>query len=100
MHLASFELFTLFEGIFESDLTYSLNGPISWNSSTKTFSVEASELEIGVPKKELTLTYQGKTIKFKQTKVDVDDSGEDIYGWNYDSIEGSKFPCKLLIIND
>jgi hypothetical protein len=103
-YLFNFEIFSMFESteiLAESDrLTFTPNGPIKWNSASKTFSVEASDAKIGVPSKELTLTHQGKTIKFKQTSVDRDGSGEDIYGWNYDSVEGSKFPCKLLIIND
>lgn len=101
MCISSFELFTLFEGVmFENDLNYTVNGPIIWNSNSKTFSVEASDINIRTPKSELTLSFRGKTIKFKQSKIDKDGSGEDIYGWNYESTEGSKFPCKLLIIND
>ena len=101
MNFSSYEIFSLFEGeIFENDLIYSPNGPISWDSTKKTFSVEASDIKMGIPKKEITLSFQGKTIKFKQTKVDKDGTGEDIYGWNYESVEGAQFPCKLLIIND
>jgi hypothetical protein len=101
-HVSNFEVFSLFESaaVNENDLNYSPNGPIRWNSTEKTFSVYASDAEIGVPKKELSLSYQGKTIRFKQTKVDMDGSGEDTYGWWYESTAGSKFPCKLLIIND
>ena len=97
-----YQLTFLFEGTLNeaTDLEYKQNGPIRWNASTKTFSVYASDAEIGSPEKEVTLKFQGKTIKFKQTSVDKDGSGEDIYGWNYDSTEGAKFPCKLLIIND
>jgi hypothetical protein len=97
-----YQLSSLFEGDLneDTDLEYKVNGPILWDAETKTFSVEASDVRIGSPEKEVTLKFQGKTIKFKQTKVDKDGSGEDIYGWNYDSVEGAKFPCKLLIIND
>jgi DUF438 domain-containing protein len=104
MHLVDFNLFTLFESseiISEGDhITFTQGGPLSWRPESKTFSGYASDLRIGTPSKELAVSYQGKTIKFKQTSVDKDGSGEDIYGWNYDSVEGSKFPCKLLIIND
>lgn len=104
-HLFKFDeylLSSLFEGELNeaTDLEYKANGPIRWNSETKTFSVYASDAKLGAPEKEVTLKFQGKIIKFKQISVDKDSTGEDIYGWNYDSAEGAKFPCKLLIIND
>lgn len=104
-HLFLFEdhaLSTLFEGDLDeaTALEYKPGGPIRWDAKEKTFSVEASDAGIGQPDKEVTLKFQGKTIKFKQNRVDRDGSGEDIYGWNYVSVEGAKFPCTLLIVND
>jgi len=68
----------------------------TYNKETKTFVAEASELDILIPKLQLSI-YNPKTNKaktFYRTKADqVED---EISGWNFKTNDG----IKLLIIND
>ncbi len=79
------------------NINYSKNCPLHWNPKTKTFSGELSDLCIN-PEKEIKVTVleSGNNKIFTQVSVDKDGSGEDIYGYNYKSLDG----FKLLLIND
>ena len=73
---------------------------LHWNSETKTFSGEVSDIKgIQGGEKELTVKNSGtgNSVVFKFTKADMDGSEEDTYGWNYENKEKG---LKLLIIND
>lgn len=68
----------------------------SWNKKSKTFSQEASSLDIGAPASTLIIK-NPKTGKMKNFKMcSIDRSSDEIYGWNY----RTKCGLKALIIND
>ena len=72
-----------------------------YNKETRCFSQEISALS-----RHLVINWKsviqvinpetGKSEVFTWVKTDYDHSGEDIYGWNFESNSG----IKLLIIND
>lgn len=93
------------------------NGPLSWvgkaegEKENKYFCGEMSELaqisdmpRIHFFKKDDRIkvknTANGNVIVFECYGVDFSDSGEDIGGWKFKSIEGSSYPVEMLIIND
>jgi len=70
-----------------------------WNSDTKTFSAEISELPPNFQVKPTLIVMNpktGNTRTFRQYKVDMDSTHEDTYGWRYRSDDN----LELLIIND
>ncbi len=87
------------------------NQPLTWQKETKCFSIELSEIsqcsniskyanfKFGA-KIEVLNTANNSTILFECFKVDKDGSGEDTYGWQFRSVSGAQFPCKLLVVND
>lgn len=79
---------------------FALNNVFSYNKSTKTLSAEASDLGWPVGSRlnqfELINKKTGKSQIFNHFKTDKDSSGEDTYGWWFQSNEG----IKVLIIND
>lgn len=78
-------------------ITYTPNGPLSWNKSSNTFAGELSDLKIS-PDKTVTIINPktGNSKVFNLTHKDMDSSNEDCYGYNYRSNCG----LKLLLIND
>jgi hypothetical protein len=79
------------------NINYSKNCALHWNSKTKTFSGELSDLRIN-PELQIKVTVieSGNNKIFTQVGVDKDGSGEDIYGYRYKSLDG----FNLLLIND
>lgn len=69
-----------------------------WNAKTKTFSFYASDKKIIQVANHVTLiSPSGQKAVFKYISTDKDGSGEDVYGWNFKSLDGK---YDLLIIND
>ena len=71
--------------------------PKMYDKKDKTFTLEASDADVGYPGIIVYLRNPktGNKIRFKQFKKDTD--GEDIFGWWYQSDDRQ---YKLLIIND
>lgn len=82
--------------------TINLSDHITFDKKTSNFTFEMSDVPEFVPEKKFMLhrPKTGKNIIFEQTKIDTDGGGEDIYGYCYKSVYGSRFPCTLLAIND
>lgn len=91
---------------FKKELHY----PLQWKGQEKALFVgEVSDLHkvcsnlpgsFKIGDKIIVQKEGGTSITFEMVKTDMDGSNEDCYGWNFKSVKGSKFPCRLLIIND
>jgi len=68
-----------------------------YDPKTRTFAFECSDKDINHPGRDVILKNPktGRELRFKFVKADTD--GEDVWGWNYESVIGA---YKLLIIND
>ena len=79
-------------------ITYSKNSPISWSPKDRIFTAELSDLQINAEfQVKLTVLESSNSKVFTKYKVDKDASGEDIYGYWYESEDKKE---KLLLIND
>lgn len=78
-------------------IVYKPNGPLSYNKKTRTFSGELSDLKVSPDNNMIILNPEtGNSMDFKLQSKDIDGSGEDVYGYRYQSYCG----LKLLLIND
>lgn len=86
-----------------------LTSLLNYHKETKTFTTELSMLRhvFGTPATELSIPVRlqvqgdrnGVTRTFRYTRADRDASGEDVYGWNFETDDGGT-PLRLLIVND
>jgi len=77
--------------------------PRFYDKATKTFSFELSDVPDAVPARIVFLRNPktGGKVMFAHTHTDTDATDEDVYGWNYESVQTSpKGKYKLLMIND
>lgn len=77
--------------------TVDIDDRVHYNKITRRFSAELSEFPIAITQTIILRNPKtGTEVRFFLDHKDTDGSGEDIYGWHYNSEEG----YKLLIVND